>query len=1069
MDNHPLLSREELEQRLARAEGALEALRRGQIDTIAGEQGALVMRLAASETRERHIKQVLLAIRNVNQLMVFEDDPRRLIEKVCVTLTENIGYYNAWIALLERGSVTLTAACGFEGDAFLSMKEKLSAWQYTHCMTRAVATGGLVTVEDPKSACMDCPLSKEYGGRAGFSRCLHHEGKVYGVISVSVPLEYAHDAEEQSLFNEVANDLGFALHKIETAEALRLERERLDFIINGSRLGTWVWNVKTNETVFNEQWASMIGYRLEELMPYDYATWERLVHPDDLEAAVQKLSRCVSGELPDYESEFRMRHKDGRWVWVLDQGRVMRHDASGGPLWMFGTHMDITARKQTEEAVRSHEQYLQTILQTMADGLIVTSVRGAVLDANPAYCRLSGFAREELVSMSIGDLDALETPEEIAAHIRKVLEKGGDLFETRHRRKNGETWPVEISTVRLDIRGGRFVCFARDLTERRRSENALRIALAKYKTLFECFPLGISITDETGRILESNPASEKLLGISRQEQVGRTVDGLEWRIMGLDGVPMPAREFASVRAIRENRTVENVEMGVVRPDAGISWISVNAAPIELEGYGVVVTYGDITPRVHAETLLRASESRYRRAEAIGHVGNWEYDLETGRYWASEEARRIFWLSPDREFFSVDEVEMRLITPEVTPLSLMDAIEINNVYHAQFDIALQDAGERKTVEVFGELQRDNTGRAVRITGVVMDITARKKAEDALRISEAKYRLLFDNNADGILIANIKNGKFTAANKSICEMFGYSEAELLVRGVEDIHPPDHLPFILSRFMGKACSLKHRAENVPCLRKDGTLFYADINASPIEIDGEIYKVGMFRDITERKRAEARILENLKEKETLIREIHHRVKNNMAVISGLLALQSDKINDPELKAVLEDNRQRIRSMALIHEKLYQSKQFGQIDIKAYITGLVNDLMASYHLQHRAIETIFDLHDIRIDIDTAIPCGLIINELMTNALKYAFGNRETGEIRICFKRRGPDEGYILSIGDNGGGLPESLDPAGTDTLGLQLVHVLTRQLRGAITFLSNADGRPGTEVIITFKGKFEI
>lgn len=135
-------------------------------------------------------------------------------------------------------------------------------------------------------------------------------------------------------------------------QELRHERERLQFIIDGAGLGTWEWDVRTNRTVFNETWAAMLGYTLAELTPYDYSTWVRLVHPDDLVHAEAALDECISGRAPSYECEFRMLNKQGRWVWILDQGRVMTRDPEGRPSLMFGTHTNIDRIKRTEEDLR---------------------------------------------------------------------------------------------------------------------------------------------------------------------------------------------------------------------------------------------------------------------------------------------------------------------------------------------------------------------------------------------------------------------------------------------------------------------------------------------------------------------------------------------------------------------------------------------------------------------------------------------------------------------------------------------------------------------------------------------
>jgi len=148
-----------------------------------------------------------------------------------------------------------------------------------------------------------------------------------------------------------------------TEQELLRERQRLQFIIDGAGLGTWEWDVRTNRTVFNQTWASMLGYTLAELSPYDYNTWVRLVHPDDLRKAEAALGECLSGRAEHYECEFRMRHKDGRWVWILDQGRIMIRDSKGRPSLMFGTHTNISRMKRTEEELRRNLEEKEILLR----------------------------------------------------------------------------------------------------------------------------------------------------------------------------------------------------------------------------------------------------------------------------------------------------------------------------------------------------------------------------------------------------------------------------------------------------------------------------------------------------------------------------------------------------------------------------------------------------------------------------------------------------------------------------------------------------------------------------------
>jgi hypothetical protein len=223
-------SYEELKRRLEAAESALQAIREGRVDTILGESETLVVRMAEAEAREEHLKQVLLTIRNVNQLIVAEDDPQRLIERACVNLTETMGYHNAWIALLGgeparglglpvAGPVAAASAAGFDGG-FEILRERLERGEFPDCMARALASEDVLVVGDPVTDCPDCSLHEHYRGRAGLVRRLEFDGVTYGILTASVPAAYARDAEEHELFNEVAGDLAFALYKIATARKL---------------------------------------------------------------------------------------------------------------------------------------------------------------------------------------------------------------------------------------------------------------------------------------------------------------------------------------------------------------------------------------------------------------------------------------------------------------------------------------------------------------------------------------------------------------------------------------------------------------------------------------------------------------------------------------------------------------------------------------------------------------------------------------------------------------------------------------------------------------------------------
>ena len=364
------------------------------------------------------------------------------------------------------------------------------------------------------------------------------------------------------------------------------------------------------------------------------------------------------------------------------------------------------------------------------------------------------------------------------------------------------------------------------------------------------------------------------------------------------------------------------------------------------------------------------------------------------------------------------------------------------------------------------------RRQKSANAVQSETLTPQVEEALRAGEERLRALTDN-LPGVVVYQIDSGedgklrRFTYISEGVQRLHGITVAEALNDAMTiygQVFEEDRL-LVAEREASALASMMPFSAEVRLRLPSGEVRSREFLSAPRRLhDQRLVWDGIEIDITERKLAEKKIKQNLKGKETLLKEIHHRVKNNMSVISGLLHLMSDRIEDKTMKGLFEESRQWIKSMALVHEKLYRTADLAHIDFSDYITSIVTDLLTSYHAKGREISTIINVRDIMLDIDTAIPCGQIINELITNALKYAFPERTHGEISVSFTKSANI--YTLIIKDNGIGLPEGFDHTKTNTLGLQLVEALTRQLRGTLQFQSDVATRQGTEVIITFKGK---
>jgi two-component sensor histidine kinase len=232
---------------------------------------------------------------------------------------------------------------------------------------------------------------------------------------------------------------------------------------------------------------------------------------------------------------------------------------------------------------------------------------------------------------------------------------------------------------------------------------------------------------------------------------------------------------------------------------------------------------------------------------------------------------------------------------------------------------------------------------------------------------------------------------------------------------------------------------------LRRDGSEFPVEIGLNPIETQDGLMVLSAIVDISDRKQKEARIHKMLREKDVLLSEVHHRVKNNLQVIYSLLDLQSARISDSTLLDILRDSQNRIRSMVQIHQTLYQSKDFAEVDFGQFLDELIPTLISSYGIDSSAVSLTIKAEQVRLPIESAVPCGLAVNELISNALKHAFPAGRAGEIRVSLTH-GADHRVVLSVSDNGVGLPDHFDMVDPATLGLQLVTLLADQLGGTIS-----------------------
>ena len=346
--------------------------------------------------------------------------------------------------------------------------------------------------------------------------------------------------------------------------------------------------------------------------------------------------------------------------------------------------------------------------------------------------------------------------------------------------------------------------------------------------------------------------------------------------------------------------------------------------------------------------------------------------------------------------------------------------------------------------------DDNGNVKQIALFARNITEKKNAKEALKekqqmndllLNSMPYPIMLINKARVVMAANkialdigVSIGDYCWKNFGKCEYLSDKD-QISARENSDASGIQ-CTFCRADEMFKA----NEPANDPEVSAFGRLW--DTYWIPLN-DNEYLHYGI--DITEQKQAEKQIAASLKEKEVLLREIHHRTKNNMQVMISLLKIQSANIEDKQVAEMFKESRDRIKSMSLVHEKLYQSKGLADVDFKGYVKSLVNSIFSSYGANAAGITSITETDDVSIGLETAIPCGLIINELVSNSLKYAFPGNRKGEISVAL-RSFDEDALVLEVGDNGIGMPEDLDFRNTASMGLHLVNILSEdQLHGKI------------------------
>ena len=821
-------------------------------------------------------------------------------------------------------------------------------------------------------------------------------------------------------------------------EALRKSEEESRLLIENSPDIIYTLTLEGVFLSVSPAWTVLLGHPVTQVVGKPF---QQFIHPDDLARYQAFLQRTIEPGQRQTGIEYRVQHADGTWRWHISNGFPVK-DEAGTVVVYGGIASDITDRKPVEEARRESEDRSHLIFENMRDTAWLMDMSFKTTWISPSAVRTRGFKLEELQDST---LDRHMTPASIALmaeltarHLSpaNLADKNKEVAidgEFEFYRKDGTTFLGDtVATLLRDREGAPvgFLCVVRDITERKKAKEETQ-SLARFPSEN---PEPVLRIARDGTLLYINAAGLSLLP--------------QWPLQVGQAAPPMLREAVF-------QSIDNGSTQVLDLEHSERVYSFFVTPIVAAGYANL--YGrDITERKRAQEALCESEERYRELFEKESDALMVLDAETHRFEDVNAAALILYGYTREEFLALSAEDISA-EPDQTREKI-DRIVIGDPVPS-IPVRYQKKKDGTAFPV--EISRGGffVGGRPKIFGAVRDITERKWAEEVLQESEEKYRVLIDTSNESIVVA--QDGLLKFVNPAAIDLLGgYSEQELMDRPFPEFIYPDDRSMVVENYRRRIANeaLQPRY-SFRVVTRDGIVKWVEINAALIKWQGKPATLNFLTDITERKRAEDAVQASLREKEILLREIHHRVKNNMQIISSLFNLQAGHIKDEDARKMLKEGQLRIRSMAIVHDKLYQSSDLSKIDFADYLRSLSVHLFHFFMVEADRIRLETDLEDIHLDINSAVPCGLLVTELMTNALKHAFPGDRKGVVGIRIRRR--EDGIVeLRVADDGVGFPEAVDFRHTESLGLQIVSLLVGQLEGTIEL----DRKKGTAFTIAFR-----
>jgi PAS domain S-box-containing protein len=776
------------------------------------------------------------------------------------------------------------------------------------------------------------------------------------------------------------------------------------------------------------------------------------------EEGFQKTVKAIDTGVAQNPYELQLQKVNGEIIWVeVNEAPVVEN---GETVAMVGSLTDITARKEALDKLISTEQKLREIVEHSTNLFYKHDVHHQLEYISPQSYDFVGLTPEEAMKKWTDLVTDHPINEEGFKKTVKAIKTGKaqGSYELQFRHVDGGTVWARVHEAPV-VENGETVAIVgslTDITEQKKYEEKLEeLSLVAAKTTDV-----IIMTDADEQITWVNKAYENLTGYTMEESLGKVPGDF---LQGPETNEETVERIA--KALDAKKTVHEIILNYAK-DGEKYWLDMKIDPI-IEGgkcTGFIAIERDVTEQIEQKRRLQESVERYDIVTQATSDTIWDEDLENKRIAYNSNIYDVFG-------YKVEEVEnsgdwwLSKVHPDdrerVDKKFKMAEISDKDLVQVEYRFQCAD-GSYKYIDDRAYIINDESGKPVRIIGAMQDITKQKEENLWLKLLESAIA----NSTEAIAIIEERTSKSAKRNiiylnDAFESMTGFSKDDALGASLLEFIGPNTdrkaiVKGIQSLDKGEKCELEISYND-----KENRERWVHISFAPVkDDDGDFtHWICIGRDVTERRNRVGQLRESLQEKETLLMEIHHRVKNNLALVSSMMQLQAMDEQDESLQKKLYDSVSRIRTMVTIHEMLYESGSFSKINFSVNIKKLVSMIIET--IQNQAdINVVFDCDEVELNVNQAIPSSLIVNETITNCIKHAFRGRKSGSIKIELRQLGSE--VKIEILDDGIGLPTDFENKGTPSLGLQLIDVLSQQMDANYEYQSLKEN--GTRFSIQFK-----